>query len=156
MGGGQTPPSITKSPTKNGSNHHITNKKWPKSPSPSGSSDHQSPRKNFEITKYFQRQNDSFCLLLLLFQTCTNHKITNKKQVNHHHQSFSKSPNHQFFQVLITKSPTKKLLNHHHHNFSRSPNHQFFYVQITKSPTKKQPNHQSPKILAPPPIDTQR
>ena len=54
---------ITISPPKNGQNHHhqavpkITN--------------HQ--EKNLQITKYFDRQNDRFQPLLLLFLPCTNH-----------------------------------------------------------------------------------
>ena len=62
MGGGQSPPLITKSPTKNGSNHHITNKKWLKSPSPSVPSDHQSPNKNLQITTYFLAPKRTFLL----------------------------------------------------------------------------------------------
>ena len=51
IGGGQDPPSITKSPAFSPYFSYFTNTKCPQSPSPVTSSFHQSPSENAQITK---------------------------------------------------------------------------------------------------------
>ena len=111
---------ITISPTKNGQNHHHQ-------VDPQITNHQEKPFKSPSIFSIKMTVFSPFC-------SCFRHVLITKLPTKNG-QITTASQNHQFFQVLITKSLTKKLLNHHHHKSPRSPNHQFFQVQITNKKT---------------------
>ena len=139
FGGGQSPPLITKSPTKNGSNHHITNKKWLKSPSPNVPSDHQSPSKKLQITTHFLAPKRKFLLkngnFRHFFCSYFRSGIITKSPTK-----IAQSPSPQL--LKITKSPLFSATNHQitKQKVGKSPSPQL--LKITKSPIFSGTNHQ--------------
>ena len=138
-GGGPVPPLITKSPTKNGANHHITNKKWLKSPSPNVPSDHLSPSKKLQITTHFLAPKWKFLLkngnFQHLFCSYFRSGIITKSPTK-----IAQSPSPQL--LKITKSPLFSATNHQitKQKVGKSPSPQL--LKITKSPIFSGTNHQ--------------